>query len=158
MAKESCSVVFCDIVIAFAVIVCRIIFTADDCDESWLKKLRIAGFPASDIEAIISFLRDSQWLFGESSTPEDSLIIKIASAFYKSIWFSQTSAPQCVKTSFGSMAGVPLADLVFALTFSRILRVLMDAIRDAELTSYVMFGVQGLNCLKQHIVMTLQSQ
>jgi hypothetical protein len=60
--RTSCSIIFLDVVAAFAQMLRRIVFNVDAGDEAWLASLAAAGFGEEDIEAIYNNICDSDWV------------------------------------------------------------------------------------------------
>ena len=52
----SCSVLFLDVIAAFAQMLRRIVFDCEAGDEAWYKQLSLAGFSDSDIQSIIEYI------------------------------------------------------------------------------------------------------
>ena len=60
--KLNASVLFVDVVTAFASMLRSIIFDIDEGDEAWLRKLRDRGFSEDDINQIYSTVTTTPWL------------------------------------------------------------------------------------------------
>ncbi len=128
-----------DIVAAFAVLLRRIIFTDVDSDEAWLKRLSHNCFSPEDIKIIYDAGSDHSWIQEGAPEHKDRFLLNLLNSFYKNTWFSQESIPCVVLTSCGSMAGIPPADIVYAMAFSRVMRRFQDTVSSESLESKIVF-------------------
>ena len=120
-SKQSAAFIFADITTALAVLIRPIIFDDVDNDEEWLRKLIINGFSLEEIDFIYGSICAHSWLEAEGKTASEYFCFSMVSSFYKHTWFSQQSLPGVVNTSLGCMEGMPLADIMYAITFFRVL-------------------------------------
>jgi len=141
----SFSVLYADVVSAFARMLRRAVFDVSEGDEIWIAQLRNAGFSDSDIHAIrdmVAFL--AQWNVdadGNITSGQDggtNLCFNVARQWYKNTWVSQEGINHVIKTDIGCMAGTPLADLLFTVVVSRVLHVVRKSISLDGLESFVM--------------------
>ncbi len=135
-AKESLAALYIDVTIAFAGMLRRILFDHNEGDEKWLKQLRNAGFDDSEIGIIYTAVNSVAWMQEQNLSHTDfNLVHAFSQSFYKNTWFSQESLSGVIKTACGSMAGMPLADIVYTIAFSRVLKALYKALDDEGLSS-----------------------
>ena len=137
--KLSSSVIFFDVVSAFATLLRRIVFDVDQGDEAWLFKLREAGFPEQDISSIYEEISSYEWLSPFKDTGE-SLAIGLAKQWYNNSWCTHEFIPNVLNTTAGSAAGIPLADLMYSLAMSRVLLTMRKALACASLDSTLRFS------------------
>ena len=87
-------------------------------DESWFKKLVNIGFSSDDIIHIIDVVNDQDWINSVSSCNNKfDYAVCLANKFYVKTLCSRDYLQNVVHTSLGCMAGMPLADIVYALVF-----------------------------------------
>ncbi len=132
---------FVDIITAFAVLLRRTIVNESDADELWLRRLSCSGFSQEDIDVIYGVITDHSWLIAHDSLPyeqsKNTFLAQLSSCYYRNTWFSQQSLPNVVHTTRGSMAGMPLADIIYALASSRVLGKFHCALISEGLTSSI---------------------
>jgi len=75
---------------------------------------------------------------GTGYTTEFNLLL--TAHFYKNTWFSTEYLSHIMKTSRGSLAGAPLADVVYGLAMSRVLFALEVAMNDAGINANIKLG------------------
>ena len=111
----SASVLFVDITQAFARLMRKIAFLDPTCDEHWLAALKQAGYPQEDIDMIYQAIGQVAWIDNNDGciNKVQSHGLAMTSAWYKTSWFSTEGLLNVVRTSRGSGAGSPLADVVF---------------------------------------------
>ena len=69
---------------AFAVLLRRIIFEEEDSDESWLRKLKAAGFDDPDIQHIHDLVSNKEWMDNAlAASPDSSFLFNFANSFYE---------------------------------------------------------------------------
>ena len=112
--------IFVDVSAAFASMLRKIIFNTEQGDELWLKQLLDSGFSHEDIQGIysyVSLLHDGH----DSPAPVPPLHKEFVGAQYTNSWFSTEFLAGVIATMRGTMAGMTMADLIYALAFARIL-------------------------------------
>ena len=108
---------FIDIVTAFASLLRHIVFDIDCGDEKWLQSLGRAGFSDIEIESIYRELCTSIW----NATEANTVSVALASCMYQYTWASTEGLSNVIQTITGSMAGTPLADLMYVLAISKVM-------------------------------------
>ena len=134
-ARVSASLLFVDLVQAFASMIRKVCTCDPSGDEQWLASLRAAGFPEYDVQEIYTAISSAHWI-GEShegTCYTTSYPFAVAASVYRNSWFSTEGLVNVVKSNRGSGAGTPLADIIFALSIARVLTVLKQQIADAGL-------------------------
>ena len=112
------SVLFIDIVAAFASLVREIIFDIEGGDEQWLRFLKDSGFSEEEIRSIYSGVcKAIDQLFTRNTA-----YVALASCMYQHTWASTEGLSTIVKTSSGSSAGTPLADLMYVIAISKVMQ------------------------------------
>jgi len=146
-ARMSCAVLFIDVIAAFASLLRRIVFDCDDGDEIWLRKLRAAGFDNDDIAAILEYVKQmSSWDIDcegkliPNLNDGSSMSINMAKEWYRNTWISQEGISNVMLTVMGSLAGTPLADLVYTVAMARILCKLRSSLESNGLMSSVVIN------------------
>ncbi len=100
-----------------------------DSDETWLRKLAAAGFSEDDIKSVVDVVNDRCWIDDVICRSDGySFAWGLVNKLYCNTWFSQDYVNGIVRTSLGCMAGTPPADIIYALTFSRVLAKFNDAL------------------------------
>ncbi len=135
-SRKSGAIVFYDVCSAFATLLRRIIFDIDQGDEHWLKKLSLAGFTQDDIDHIYNFIKCSFFDnidSGDFSSAGNNFVFNLAQEWYTNTWTSQEFLPNVTYTTAGSAAGTPLADLMYSLAMSRVLKTMRRALRNEGL-------------------------
>ena len=139
--NKSAAFVFLDIITAFTVLLRRIIFNESDADDLWLRRLSCSVFSQECIDVIYGVVADHSWLISHDSLPSEqtthTYLAQLSSSFDRNTWFSQQSLPSVVHTTRGSMAGMPLADIIYALASSRVLDKFHSALSSEGLTSSI---------------------
>ena len=107
-----------------------------------------AGFSRGDIDAVVDMVKsmsswdvDADGNFIGDPTDGTDMAVGIAKQWYKCTWVSQGGIPEVMRTDLGSMAGTPMADLLFTLSISRVLSILRKALAVDGLDSS--FAVNG---------------
>ena len=131
--NSSSSVLFIDVVAAFASLMRHVVFYNPNTDEEWAKALSNVGFAQQDISLIFNCILAAPW----DHTADNSSSFLIAHEAYCNTWFTQDGLAGVVATQRGSNAGMPLADLIFSLAMSRILSTFYNTIKKEGLTSVV---------------------
>ncbi len=130
-----------DIITAFAVLLRHIIFNESDTDELWLRRLAASGFFQDDIDVIYGVVVGHAWMISHDSLPsvqsKCNFLVQFSSSFYRHTWFSQQSLPNVVHTARGSIAGMPLVDIMYALASSRVLDKFHQALCSEGLSSSI---------------------
>ena len=101
----------------------RAVFDIDVGDEAWLHSL-LAGFTEDEIRIIHHEIRDN--ICGAIHANIASLAF--ATNMYQYSWASTEGSPHTMRTSIGSSAGTPLADLMHVIAISK---VIMSKFRDS---------------------------
>ena len=60
--------------------------------------------------------------------------------FFTNSWFSQEHIPNVVNITKGSSAGTPMADLIYSMAMSRVLKCLADSLAKEDLESSIVQG------------------
>ena len=136
--NKSCSVLFIDVISAFASLMRNVFFYNPKSDEEWAKSLSFIGFSVDEVSLIFKCILSPPW----KGMYENNSSFLIAHEAYTNTWFSQDGISGVVATSCGSNAGMPLADLIFGFAMSRILNTFLDTVNKEGLSSYV----PGLIC------------
>ncbi len=112
-----------DIVIAFAVLLRRIIFDEQDIDESWLRKLAEAGLSSDDIEPIYSVVSDRQWIDVAMSGGDGVAVAwaHVSRCFYNTVLMVLFVLGLGVWLVPPTPPPPPHADILFALSFSHVI-------------------------------------
>lgn len=122
--KVPCTALFVDVKSAFATLLRRVLFNAEDGDEAWLAQLKDTGFT----DAEISELYNGVGAHLMAHDVDSDTIIKhaipyaVAQSFYSNTWFSQESIEGVVRTRRGCLAGLPLADIIFSLVCATVFK------------------------------------
>ena len=126
-ANMSSAALYLDVTAAFASLLRRIVYDCDDGDEIWLSKLAANGFSEEDIDAIVAFVRHlASWDLDCDGNPmrdanvSNHMSISMAQEWYRNTWVSQEGISQVMLTCMGSLAGTPLADLIYSVAMARI--------------------------------------
>jgi len=129
----SVAILFLDVSAAFASLLRRIVFDFEEGDERWLNKLRSTGFSDTDVSDIYKFVTEYCWvneLGSTSSMPFDKVhSYRLAEQFFRNTWVSQESLPNVLNIKSGCCAGTPLADLIYSMAMSRVLKLMRSTIR-----------------------------
>ena len=143
-SSVSCSVLFLDVVTAFATMLRRIVFNYEDGDEAWLASLHQAGFTHADIQFMYNGIRNYNWveeMSNHSNVQHDiftaTLDYKLSEQFFTNSWATQEYIPNAINITRGSSAGTPLADLIYSMAMSRVLTCLRSSIEQEGLSSCV---------------------
>ena len=114
---------------AFASMVRKVCICDPSGDEQWIAAMRAAGLPENEIRTIFDTIsKVPEWVTpmeGGSGLCQNYSFC-VAASVYRNSWFSTEGLSNVVKTNRGSGAGTPLADIIFALTMSRVLVVLRE--------------------------------
>ena len=114
----------------------RTLFDEDYSDEVWLRKLVANGFSEHDVEYIMSVVDDRGWIEEVlGGHPSSAFGWDLVSNIYRNTWFAQDYVNSVVATKLGCMAGTSPADLVYALSFFRVLFRFYDALVSKGLVS-----------------------
>jgi len=127
------SVLFVDVVAAFASLLRRIIFNINSGDEQWLQSLRDTGFSEEDISFIYAHITDIPWFTNRDGEMCCNHGIAMAQQSYTNNWFTQESLTGVVCVSKGSAAGTPLADIVYSLAMSRLINLLIQSLHNEDI-------------------------
>ena len=146
--SKSSAILFVDVTTAFAVLLRRIIFDPEENDEKWLFSFRAAGFNDEDIEYIYTTVTSTYHLksFEQHHSDKQTHLFACMNSSYTNTWFSQDYIPSVVHTSRGCQAGMPLADLMYAVSFSRVLLHLKHALKCNDLVPSICIQNQCLEC------------
>jgi len=141
--QSSMSILFLDIVAAFASLLRRIVFDIDLGDEAWLHSLFNAGFSLDEVRIIYQEVCADVWAALETNSVSKAL----AACMYQYTWASTEGVPNIMHTSTGSSAGTPLADLMYVIAMSKVMYKLRDTLTSDELVSSITIDDQmyGLN-------------
>ena len=126
---------------AFATLLRRIVFDIDLGDEDWLRKLSSSGFTREEIYYIYDFIKSncvSATLEGDPGT-FNNLAFNLAQQWYTNTWTSQEFIPHATTTTAGSAAGTPMADLIYSLAMSRVLKTMRLSLLNEGLSSSLVF-------------------
>ena len=130
-SKKSGAIIFYDVCNAFATLLRRIVFDYDLGDEHWLKSFSSAGFSQDDISHIHEFIKSNLYESGNIGNPDfdvNCLISNLTQEWYTNTWTSQEFIPNVTRTTLGSSAGIPLADLMYSLAMSRVLKTMRQSL------------------------------
>ena len=127
-----CSIIFLNMVVAFACMLRWTIVDYEDGDKSWIRKLVDAGLSKTDIDAImISVKYHASWnsdaegdLIADPNVGKNSMCANMSKQLYTNSCMSSEGTPDVMVASMGSMAGTPLADLLFTASISRVMMAL----------------------------------
>jgi len=145
-AKVSSSVLFLDVVAAFASMLRRIVFDVDHGDEAVICQLRECGFTEDDIEAIYAHIKlfafATDGLGAVYSGYDNSMKIafELVNQTYTNTWMSSDGIPSVISSGQGCSAGTPMADLIYCVAMSRVLITLSKTLEKEGLTSSVNCG------------------
>ena len=110
--RTSCTVLFFDVVAAFAQMLRRIVFDTSDGDEVWLASLAAEGFSNEDIKCIYDSICSIDWvkdMLSASNTdaPNSSIPLdyRYAEQSFVNSWVSQEHIPNIMAVTKGSGAG-----------------------------------------------------
>jgi len=132
---ECVSLLFLDIVAAFASLLRKIVFDVEGGDEQWLIMLRNSGFFDEEISDIYSTVCSSVWSLVEHNT----VSVALATCMYQDTWASTEGVEGIIVTKSGCGAGTPLADLMYVVAISKVMHKLRDVLRNNHLiNTYVM--------------------
>ena len=137
-AGHSIALLFLDIHTAFASLVRHLVFNVDDGDEAWLAKLRAFGFEETDIKDIYECAVSP--LF--SPSVRDKVAFKFAEELHRCTWSTTEGLTGIINTSQGSMAGMTLADLVYASAFSKVIHTLIKSLSNDNLIPVIGDGMK----------------
>jgi len=131
-SSTSCSIIFLDVVAAFASMLRRIVFNYEDGDEAWLASLARAGFSDSDVQHVYDTLCNYDWVSHMTSDMQHAprsagLDFRLTEQFFTNSWITQEYIPNVVNITKGSSAGTPLADLIYSMAMSRVLTCLRSS-------------------------------
>ena len=102
LAERLCfAALFLDISTAFASLARGMVLPVDQGDEAWLRALRTFGYTDVEIEDIYDVL--------------------MATAMHECSWSSTEGLPGVIHTLKGTLAGLPLADLIYVAAMARVL-------------------------------------
>ena len=138
--KINSSLLFVDVASAFASLMRRIIFDTEQGDEAWLKSLSNIGFSKAEIDAITHFIINIHSSHNENSPPPP-LPFALSQSQYSNSWFSTEYLSNVVHTTQGSMAGMTLADLVYAAAFSKVIHTLIKSLQNDDLIPIIGEGM-----------------
>jgi hypothetical protein len=151
--KVSSSALFLDVVAAFASMLRRTVLPSDGGDEAWLKSLQDSGFSSEDIESIVSYIKfmaswqlDSEGNHDPNGCYDQTLAKAMVKEWFKNTWLSQEGVDGVIVTHFGSLAGTPLADLLYSLAMARILLNLRNTLKNDNLESSVCINGVDTKC------------
>eukprot|EP00973_Karenia_brevis_P000661 94250-Karenia_brevis.AAC.1 len=128
LEKLALGVVFLDLQTAFASMLRQIVFVPHEGDEQFLHKLTTVGVHDTDIKAIYDALRIS--MFPESC---NQAVVALVAEYHQLTWATTEGLQNCLHTLSGTIAGTPLADLVFIFAMVRILLKLRSELEKREL-------------------------
>ena len=117
--RVSLALVFVDIRTAFAAVVRKLALLVDASDEVWKLRLRANGFSEGEISDIfveVNAMQEWQEAGGVAH------VLSLLADFHENTWISSEGLARVVRCSSGSLAGTPLADLVFVSAFRRVTR------------------------------------
>ena len=144
-------VLILDVVIASAKMLRTFTFNIEEGDESWIGMLLASGSShaaASASQQTVSTLAnrnlDSR---GQTIGDHDGfcrLHVMLVPHWYVGIWMSQECLPGIFEMKLGSMAGTPLANLLFTVAISRVRFVLRKSLAQDDLEFHVMLN--GSQC------------
>jgi len=131
----SSSILFVDVLVAFASLLRRILFDTGQGDEAWYRQLSDTGYTSQQIHSIINKLSTFHSYYNGAS-PIPPLKMALWQSEYTNTWFSCEFTDGIIATSKGCMAGMTLADITYALAFSKVLDTLYKSLNDQNLVSY----------------------
>ena len=135
------SLLFVDIVAAFASCLRKIVYMDPENEEQWAKALKTVGISDEDITDLLTALNDAVWLEEhEDHHTSKSYDFVVSAGYYRNSWFSVEGLKGIVRTTRGAGAGTPLADVMFALVMARVVHVLSHQIDEAGLAPTVSLG------------------
>ena len=156
LRRESGAIVFLDVVSAFASFRRRIVLCCEASDEQWVLLLVSLGFSDSEAKAVVS---DACSLLLWQTTGASEHLLALLGEMYTDTWLSTEGLDGVVHFDSGSMAGTALADLVFAVAMSKVLKSFHDRLSDAGLAPSVpcrnpgeVFGGDAPTCLHCPVV------
>ena len=133
---EKCSlsvcVVFIDVVAAFASMLRNIVFRDIACPEQWFRYLVESGFSDDEARNILSTAKDHGF--------EDTLASRFAQSYYRYTWSSLDNTPGVIVSTTGSLAGLPLADLIFIFANRHVLSKVRAALAEEGLIHDCVIG------------------
>ena len=124
----SSAILFLDVSNAFASMLRRSVFQESfDSDEAWLSFLSQQGFSPQDIQTIYdTIVFFASWkidhegnMLCDANDLTSPLMVNLTRAWYQNTWLSQDGIPNVIHTGVSSLAGTPLADIVFIISVSR---------------------------------------
>jgi len=136
-AGESGSLLFLDVVAAFASLLRKIVFQVDDGDEAWLFKLKEQGFQEADISSIYEHLTNILWISKKEGGYYANHSTALVLQFYTNTLFSYENCAGVSTSCRGSAAGTPLANIMYGLAMSKILKLLQESINKDGIVSEI---------------------
>ena len=133
LLNMSMSVVFLDIVAAFATMMRRIVFDIEGGDEKWLYSLHAAGFTEVEVKDIYSEVCRSLSSLFDCNT----ITFALAACMYQYTWASTEGLNTNLHTENGSAAGTPLADLMYVISISKVMLRLRSVLEAEGLVQHV---------------------
>ena len=126
------ALIFVDVTTAFASLLRRILFDTEQGDEAWYRKLHDSGFTHNDIADIRDFMLE---VFDDhlGVDPPPQLPYTYMHNQYTNTWFTNEYIPHAVHTTRGSMAGMTMADVMYSMSFAKVLKVLVNSLRNKGL-------------------------
>ena len=133
--KESCSILFVDVISAFASVLRRIILPGlPQTEEAWMIHLRNSGFTSGEAASVVSTAMSvASWT--ESGVSHHSLAI--AQAAHETSWFTIDGLDRLSVFCKGVLAGTSVADIIFILAIAKVIAKVEDRLKEAELETYL---------------------
>jgi len=151
--RLSSSTLFLDVVAAFASMLRRTVLPSDGGDEAWFKSLHDSGFSREDVESIFAYVkfmaswqRDSEGNLDTTISYDRTLAKAMVQEWFKNTWLSQEGIDGVIVTHFGSLAGTPLADLLYSLAMARVLLNLRNSLKKDNLESSFFINETEIKC------------
>ena len=102
----------------------------------WLRSLSRAGFTQDDITQIYDFVKQNFFDnvdSGASDSVGNNLVFNLTQEWYTNTWTSQEFIPNVTCTTTGSAAGTPLANLIYSLAMSHVLKTMRRSLHNEGL-------------------------
>ncbi|CAE7234196.1 unnamed protein product, partial [Symbiodinium necroappetens] len=125
--------VFFDIKAAFYMVLRQALVPSKDSDAVLLRLLHGLGIPPSALEELFEQLSRAAYIVSAGAGPH---LTALVTDLLRGTWFRLDGASALVLTQRGSRPGDPLADLLFAFTFSAYVRSAEQALQSADLQTY----------------------
>ena len=106
-------------VTAFASMIRHLVFDVCDGDEAWLRYLRSMGF--NDVDVSELYRLATAFLFSKETA--ESTAFQFVEQLHCFTWSIMEGLVGVLQTKRGSLAGMPLADVVYILALAKIIRI-----------------------------------